>query len=116
MKIAVTSPNAKTISGHAGKCPGYLIFDIKDNTISHQQHLKLTKEQVFKNFSGPLSQAPQHPLHDIDAFITQSLGAGLKQRLATDNIRVYTTDQTDPHKVVNMVLGAYYSPSATEDR
>jgi len=56
MKIAITSPNAKTIAGHAGKCPGYLIYNINQDKTVTKSHIKLTKEQVFKNFSGALSQ------------------------------------------------------------
>ncbi|HHS99354.1 MAG TPA: nitrogen fixation protein [Thiomicrospira sp.] len=108
MKIAVTSPNAKTISGHAGKCPGYLVFEIENNQIINQKHIKLTKEQVFKNFSGPLSKNPQHPLNGIDAFITQGLGDGLKQRLGKDQIKVYTTEQNDPTEIVNAVIQSFH--------
>ncbi|MEA3405290.1 MAG: NifB/NifX family molybdenum-iron cluster-binding protein [Pseudomonadota bacterium] len=109
MKIAVTSPNAKTIAGHAGKCPGYLIFDIEDNEIINQQHIKLSKEQVFKNFSGPLSKNPSHPLNGINAFITQGLGDGLKQRLAKDQINAYTTELSNPEEAVQAVINSFHS-------
>jgi len=104
MKIAITSPNAKTISGHAGKCPGYLIYDIDENKNIQKSHIKLSKEQVFKNFSGPLSQSPNHPLNGIDIFITQSLGDGLGNRLNKDGIKVYTTEITNPEEIVQSIL------------
>ena len=108
MKIAVTSPNAKTIAGHAGKCPGYLIYGIENNQIVQQQHIKLTKEQVFKNFSGPLSKNPGHPLNDIDVFITQGLGDGLKKRLDKDQIKVYITEINNPETIVNTVIQTFH--------
>jgi len=95
MKIAITSPNAKTIAGHAGKSPGYLIYEIENNNVT-KSHIRLSKEQVFKNFSGPLSKTPEHPLYGINVFITQSLGEGLSNRLTQDNIKVYTTAEKIP--------------------
>ena len=109
MKIAITSPNEKTIAGHAGKCPGYLIFEVDGGEIVNQYHIKLSKEQVFKNLSGPLSKHPQHPLTGIDAFITQGLGDGLKRRLQEDNIHDYTTELTMPVEAVNAVIESFYS-------
>jgi len=105
MKIAITSPNAKTIAGHAGKCPGYLIYEIKDDNIT-KSHIKLPKEQVFKNFSGTLSQNPNHPLYGINIFITQSLGEGLSNRLTQDNIKVYTTAEEDPEALIPPIIAA----------
>lgn len=104
MKIAITSPNAKTIAGHAGKCPGYLIYELdQDNNIT-KSHIKLTKEQVFKNFAGLLSQNPNHPLNGINVFITHSLGDGLSNRLTRDNIQVLTTTEDDPEVILNTIL------------
>ncbi|WP_051145176.1 NifB/NifX family molybdenum-iron cluster-binding protein [Thiomicrorhabdus sp. Kp2] len=104
MKIAITSPNAKTISGHAGKCPGYLIYEIDSNQDIQKTHIKLTKEQVLKNLSGALSLNTEHPLYGIDTFITQSLGEGLKNRLAQDNIKVYTTENSDPETIIQSLI------------
>ena len=104
MKIAITSPNGKTISGHAGKCPGYLIYEIDANNDMQKSHIKLTKEQVFKNFSGALSKNPEHPLYGINVFITQGLGEGLNNRLAQDNIQVITTTETQPEIVLATII------------
>lgn len=103
MKIAITSPNAKTIASHAGKCPGYLIYEIDDDNIT-KTHIKLSKEQVFNQFSGALSKNPEHPLHGINVFITQSLGDGLSNRLAQDNIKVYTTSEKDPEVIISSII------------
>ena len=103
MKIAITSPNAKTISGHAGKCPGFLLYDIQDNGHMDKTHIKLAKEDVFKNLAGPLSANPLHPLNSIDVFVTQSLGDGLLSRLQRDNIKVIQTQETDPETIIKIL-------------
>ena len=104
MKIAMTSPNAKNISGHAGKCPGYLIYEIDENKNIQKTHLKLAKEQVFQNFSGPLSRSPNHPLNGINIFVTQSIGEGLNRRLNEDGIKVYTTENKDTEEIIQSLL------------
>lgn len=100
MRIAITSPNAKTISGHAGKCPGYLIYDIDDHRNITKSHIKLSKDEVFRNISGMLSLHASHPLSGINAFVTQSLGEGLHRRLSRDGIKVYKVASDDPDCVV----------------
>lgn len=104
MKIAVTSPNAKSISGHAGKCPGFLLYEILANGQYEQTHIKLGKEDVFKNLAGPLSTHPHHPLNGIDVFVTQSLGDGLLSRLERDNIKVIQTQETDPENFIQNLI------------
>jgi predicted Fe-Mo cluster-binding NifX family protein len=106
MKIAITSPNAKTISGHAGKCPGYLIYDVDANQNIKKSHIKLTKEQVFKNFSGPLSQNADHPLSGINTFVTQGLGEGLNNRLSRDGIKVHLVESDDPEFVIASLMSS----------
>ena len=73
MKIAVTSANGRTISGHAGKCPGYLLYELNSDQTVRQKHIKLDSSEVLKNMSGQLSSHPEHPLFGINAFVTQSL-------------------------------------------
>ncbi|MBF6059112.1 MULTISPECIES: NifB/NifX family molybdenum-iron cluster-binding protein [Thiomicrorhabdus] len=111
MKIAITSPNAKTVSGHAGKCPGYLVFDVEDGQIVSQTHIKLGKEQVFRNFSGSLSATPEHPLNGIQGFISQSMGDGLIKRLLSDGIQVQVTEQNLPENALKEFLTAHQSVS-----
>ncbi len=110
MKIAITSPNGKSISGHAGKCPGYLVYDIQQGRLHSKQHIKLTKDQVFRHFSGALSSHPDHPLHGINWFITQGIGDGLHQRLTHDGIQVLVTEMADSDEAVQQVVIAFSTP------
>lgn len=104
MKIAMTSPNGKALAGHAGKCPGYLIYQVENGEVVHKERVKLTKEQVFSQFSGALSENTGHPLYGIDVFITQSAGGGLQNRLARDGIQVILTEENDPDAIVATLL------------
>lgn len=103
MKITITSPNGIRLSGHAGKCPGYLMFEIENRKIIQQTHVKLTREQTLRNLEGPLSSHPDHPLQGIVTFITQGLGDGLIRKLQNDHIDVYQTEETDPITVLKQL-------------
>ncbi|QKI90177.1 NifB/NifX family molybdenum-iron cluster-binding protein [Thiomicrorhabdus xiamenensis] len=101
MKVAFTSPNGKTISGHAGKCPGYLVYDIAGDEVVSKERIKLSKEQVFRNYSGSLAD---HPLNGVQLFITQSLGDGLQRKLAQEGIRVLVTEESNPDEIVQRII------------
>ena len=96
MKIAVTSQNKREITGHAGKCRKFWIYDILDKKISDKNLLELPKEQSFHESAG---QAP-HPLDDVQVLITGSMGQGLVQRLEKKKIEWIITSETLPEQAV----------------
>ena len=101
MKIAVTSANGRDITGPAGQCPSFLLYELKSDQTIRQKHVMLTSSEVLTNTSGPLSENPLHPLAGIDAFITNSLGDGLESRLNHDGISVIKTKEVEPLSVIN---------------
>lgn len=103
MKIAVTSTNGKTICGHAGRCPSFLVYEISKNQTIHQTHIKLNKNQTLNSFPGPISSLENHPLAGIHTFITQQLGEELKTRLILDGIQVVETEDDEPLLAVNQI-------------
>jgi len=103
MKIAVTSQNFRTISGHAGKARRFLIFE--PNPEGHPQEvgqLDLPKEQCFHEWQG-LDSDP-HPLDDAQVLITAGCGQGFINRMNRRNIRALITEETDPTTAVQLFL------------
>ncbi|KUJ75113.1 hypothetical protein AVO42_07095 [Thiomicrospira sp. XS5] len=96
MKIAFSSPNGKTLAGHAGKCPGFVVMEVKEGDVTSSLRVKLAKDQVFSQLAGPLSALPEHPLQGIDKLVTKGCGEGLVRRLASDGIEVIVTDVDTP--------------------
>ncbi|MBK1721844.1 NifB/NifX family molybdenum-iron cluster-binding protein [Thiocystis violacea] len=94
MRIAVTSQNFKTITGHAGKTRRFLIME-SDGTGPADEvgRLDLPAQMSLHDYHGD-----DHPLFGarIDAVITQSAGRGFVERLARHGIAVHTTSATDP--------------------
>lgn len=110
MKIAVTSQNRKTITGHAGRCRKFWIYQIGDRKIVNKTLLELALEQSFheSHAAGP------HPLDGIDVLITGGAGQGLMRRLHNMGIQGLVTPETDPDSAVAAFLNGTLKLGQTE--
>jgi hypothetical protein len=68
MKIAVTSQNRKTVTGHAAKCRKFWLYRIEADQVEDKTLLELPKEQAFH----------------------ESLGGGLQLRLRQRGIEAWS--------------------------
>lgn len=102
MRIAITSQNLKSITGHAGKCRRFWIYEIENGGIESKQLRELPIEQSFHESD---KSAP-HPLDDIDVLVTAGMGPGLQQRLQQKGILAWITQETDPDRAaLDLVKG-----------
>lgn len=93
MKIAVTSQNFRTVTGHAGKTRRFLIFEAgADGGVREVDRLDLPKGMAFHDFHG---DGP-HPVDGVDVIITQGAGHGFTRRMNGRGIRVAVTTESDP--------------------
>jgi len=100
MKIAVTSQNKQEITGHAGRCRKFWVYEIDEGKVSHKTLLELPVEQSFHE-SHPRKP---HPLDDIQVLLTAGVGAGLRQRLARKGIKSIMTLEKDPDRAITAYL------------
>ncbi|MEN8218773.1 MAG: NifB/NifX family molybdenum-iron cluster-binding protein [Pseudomonadota bacterium] len=100
MKIAITSQNKREVTGHAGKCRKFWIYEVSEGKIGEKNLLDLPKEQSFHE-SSP--HAP-HPLDGIQVFISGGMGAGLIRRLEVKGIEGIVTSEKSPDKAVAAYL------------
>jgi predicted Fe-Mo cluster-binding NifX family protein len=100
MKIAVSSQNRKAVTGHAGSCRKFWIYDIEAKAVKGKTLLELTREQSFHEHHG----AKPHPLEGIQVLITGGMGEGLAKRLASMGIEGLVTTETDPDLAVTAFL------------
>ncbi len=92
MKVAVTSQNFRTITGHAGKTRRFLIYEVNDAGMPQElERLDLPKEMSMHAWQGG-----PHPLDVADVLITAGCGDGFVNKMAMRNIRVVRTSATDP--------------------
>ncbi len=100
MKIAVTSQNFRTVTGHAGKTRRFLIYtDDGQGQAVEVDRLYLPKEMSMHEFRGD-----SHPIQAADVLITAGCGEGFARRLAQMGIQVVATGETDPQTAAQAVL------------
>ncbi len=108
MKIAVTSQNFRTITGHAGKTRRFLIY-AEDGLGRAKEiaRLDLPKEMAMHEFRGN-----NHPLREVDILITAGCGEGFVRRMAQWGVRVIASSETDPQKAAAAVVNGIELPPA----
>jgi predicted Fe-Mo cluster-binding NifX family protein len=111
MRIAVTSQNFRTITGHAGKSRRFIVYEADaDGNPTEVDRLDLPMELSLHEYHGE-----DHPLFELklNAIVTQGAGQGFLQRMARHGIQVLTTSATDPLTAVTAVFGGQPLPAAT---
>ena len=102
MRIAVTSQNRKTITGHGGKCRKFRIYEIDDKkNIISKTLLELTLQQTFHESHG----AGPYPLDGTNVLLCGGAGQGFIRRLKSMGIEGIVTPETDPDSAVAAYLG-----------
>ncbi len=94
MRIAVTSQNYRTITGHAGKTRRFLIYEVQgQGSPVEVERLDLPTDLSLHEYHGE-----DHPLFQqgLDVLITQGAGQGFVQRLGRQGITVLVTSESDP--------------------
>jgi Uncharacterized conserved protein len=110
MRIAVSSQNFRTITGHAGKSRRFIVYHAKPGeTPQELERLDLPKALSLHEYHGD-----DHPLFGLglDAVITASAGAGFVQRMGRRGIRVVATAETDIRRAVTAVAAGASLPEA----
>ena len=100
MKIAVTSQNRKEVTGHAGRCRKFWVFEVQDQDIVGRELLELAKEQCLHDMAPGIAA----PLEAVNVLIVGGMGSGLRERLARQRIRVVVTQEKDPERAVRLWL------------
>lgn len=96
MKIAIASQNRKTVTGHAGKCRKFWLYDVEGSEVRGKNLLELPIEQSFHESN----HAAPHPLDGVNVLIAGGMGMGLQNRLKQKGILAVSTAETDPDRAV----------------
>jgi hypothetical protein len=100
VRIAVTSQNFRTITGHAGKTRRFLIYQAQPGSEPVEvDRLDLPRELSFHEFAGG-----PHPVDGTDTLLTSAAGDGFMRKMAARGIRVVLTGETDPLQAVKDLL------------
>lgn len=105
MKIAITSQNQRTVSGHAGKTTRFVVFEIENNNIINKSTLELEKGNVLHEyFHGNPAADYVHPVLEMDVIITGSMGAGFPIKMRANGIEAIMTDEKDIDVAISTFL------------
>lgn len=99
IKIAITSQNKTSITGHAGKCRNFWIYQIKENLVIGKDLIELDRTQIFSSFPDDKS----HPLDTVNILITASIGQRLRDRLKNKGIQAIITMETTPDTAIDWI-------------
>lgn len=97
IRIAVASQNFRTVTGHAGKCRRFLVFEAEQGTAPREvDRLDLPQNLSIREFTGDAS----HPLDTVKVVIVAGAGPGFVARMAARGVEVAITSQRDPRLAV----------------
>ncbi|MCK6391085.1 MAG: NifB/NifX family molybdenum-iron cluster-binding protein [Azonexus sp.] len=107
--IAVTSQNRRHITGHAGKCRKFWLYEIDGGRVCNKRLLELPPGASLHDQRHALAPA----LADIDVLICGGMGGNLYERLMLRGIRPVITIEQQPDDAVRALLAnqlANYPP------
>ena len=110
MRVAVSSQNFRSITGHAGKSRRFLVYNLSPSQAPEEvERLDLPKEMSLHEYHGD-----DHPLFalGLDAVVTASAGPGFIQRLGRRGIQVIATGETDIARALTALANGEPLPAA----
>jgi predicted Fe-Mo cluster-binding NifX family protein len=110
MRIAVTSQNYRTVTGHAGKARRFIVFEADGQTPPREiERLDLDANMAMHGYGHNAA----HPLDSMQVLITGGAGEGFVRNLAARGVQVVATNETIPSLAVEAFLdGRIKSASA----
>lgn len=105
MKIAITSQNQRTVSGHAGKTTRFVVFEVENKNLISRSLIELEKDNVLhEHFHGNPAPDYVHPVLEMDVVITGSMGPGFPIKMNANGIEAVMTDEKDIDTVLEKFL------------
>jgi predicted Fe-Mo cluster-binding NifX family protein len=110
MKIAVASNNENNVTGHLGRCRGFLIYEIEGDKVISKEY----RENVFTHHHLHGSEENHEHGHshtglieglkDCSVLIFNSGGWRVIEDLKSNNIYPFLTNETDADKSVRLYI------------
>jgi predicted Fe-Mo cluster-binding NifX family protein len=105
MKIALSFQNGHSLSGHAGRCTRFLVYNIEENKILSKELVEIESEMTFHSiFHDGTYTFSENPLHDMDMIISNSMGLGFVQKMKSNGIKALQTDEQNPDLLIEKYM------------
>ena len=110
MRIAITSQNFRTVTGHAGRARRFIVFEaLGRKSVREVERLDLDAGMTIHGYDHRAA----HPLDSVQVLITGGAGEGFVQHMAARGVMVVATPESDPLRAVEAFLaGRVTSASA----
>jgi predicted Fe-Mo cluster-binding NifX family protein len=97
MRIAITSQNFRSVTGHAGRARRFIVFEADGHSPPREvERIDLDANMAMHGYE----HAAAHPLDTMDVLITGGAGEGFVRNLAARGVRVVATPEEDPRLAV----------------
>lgn len=104
-KVAITSEDKSTISGHIGKCNHFFVYEIDDNGSFTKSSLELNENQILHySFHEDPSPEPQNPLFEMNMILANDLGEGAVNNLARQRVAAHQIMEQDPDEAIKKLV------------
>lgn len=111
MRIAVSSQNFRTVTGHAGRARRFIVFEANGQEPPREvERLDLDANMAIHGYD----HGSGHPLDSTDVLITGGAGEGFIRHMGARGVRVVATDESVPELAVQAFLEGRVK-SASED-
>jgi predicted Fe-Mo cluster-binding NifX family protein len=104
MKIAIATKNHTEVSGHAGQCRQWLLYDLSQHRSSQllpaPEPITLSKEEVLHTFTDDRP----HPLDGINIAVVASAGDGFIRHMKMRGCQVLVAGESDPAVAITRIL------------
>ena len=101
MRIAITSQNFRTVTGHAGRARRFIVFEADAGSSPREiERLDLDADMAIHGFD----HRARHPHDNMNVLITGGAGEGFVRHLAARGVRVVATAESDPRLAVDAFL------------
>ncbi len=93
MRIAITSQNFRTVTGHAGRARRFIVFEADGSSAPREiERIDLDSDMAMHGYDHRAA----HPLDAMDVLITGGAGEGFVRNLAARGVQVVATPESDP--------------------
>lgn len=101
MRIAVSSQNFRTVTGHAGQARRFIVFEADGQETPREiERLDLDRNMAIHGYD----HSAGHPLDSMNVLITGSAGEGFVRHLGTRGVQVVATGESVPELAVSAFL------------
>ncbi len=115
MKIAIATKHFSEVSGHAGQCRHWLLYDLSQHQSSQllpaPRQITLDAGEVLHTFEDDRA----HPLDGVDIAVVASAGDGFIRHMRQRGCQVLVTGESDPALAITRILAGEALPDPRFD-